>query len=64
MALRRRGEPIRLHVGELIGKDRKDGGLVVVVVGEVHIDRVCADVRGLGRVYSREVLVIDKDRAM
>ena len=37
---------------------------MVVVVGEVHVDRVCADVGVLGRVYTREVLVLDEDRAM
>ena len=63
-ALRGRGEPIRLHVGELVGRDLKDGGVVVVVVGEIHVDRVCADVWVFGRVYSREVLVLDEDRAM
>ena len=48
-------------MGELVSKD---GGFVVIVVGEVHVDRVCTDVGVLGRVYSREVLVLDEDRAM
>ena len=49
---------------ELVGEDRKDGGLVAYVVREVHVDRVLADVWVLGRVYSRKVLVLDEYRAM
>jgi hypothetical protein len=45
-------------VGKLIGEDR--GDLVVYVMREVHVDRVCADVWVFGRVYSREVLVLDE----
>ena len=57
-----RGESSRLHLGELVGEDREDRGLVVGVVRQVHIDRVCADVGVLGRVYTREVLVLEEDR--
>ena len=60
--LRRRGEPNRLHVGEFVGKDSKDGGLLVIFVREVHVDRVCVEVWVSGRVYSREVLVLDEGR--
>ena len=51
-------------MGKLFGEDREDGCLVIYVVGEVHEDRVCADVWVYGRVYSCEVLVLDKYRAM
>ena len=63
-ALRGRGKPSRLHVGKLIGEDHEDGGLVIYVVGEVHENRVCADVWVFGRVYSCEVWVLDEYRAM
>ena len=51
-------------MGELVGEDREDSGLVVDVVGEIYVDRVCADVGVFVRVYSREVLVLDEDRAV
>ena len=51
-------------MGESVGEDREDGGLVVCVVGEVHVDRICVDVWVFGRVYSDEVLVLDEYWAM
>ena len=51
-------------MGKLVVEDLKDCDFVVVVVGEVHVDRVCADVWVFGRMYSREVLVLDEYRAM
>ena len=39
-------------------------GFVIYVVGEVHVDCVCADVWILCQVHSREVLVIDEYLAM
>ncbi len=51
-------------MGKLVGEDRKDGGFVVYVMREVHVDRVRADFWVLGRVYSREVLVLDEYWAM
>ena len=49
---------------ELVGDDREDRGLVVYVVGEVHVDRVCVDFGILGRVDTREVLVLQEDWAV
>ena len=51
-------------MGKFVGEDRKDGSLVVYVVREVHVDRVCDDVWFLCRVYSCEVLILDEYRAM
>ena len=51
-------------MSKFVCEDRKDSGLVVVVVGEVHVNRVCTDVWVFNRVYSREVLVLDEYRAM
>ena len=53
-----------MHLGKLVGEDREDRGLVVNVGGEVHVDLVCASVGILGRVYTREVLVLHEDRAV
>ncbi len=46
---------------ELVCEDGSDGEFVVHVVRKVHEDGVCDDVRVLGRVDSREVLVFDED---
>ena len=51
-------------MGEMVGEDREDRGLVVDVVREVHVDRVGSDVGVLGRVNTREVLVLEEDRAV
>ena len=51
-------------MGELVGEDRVDRGLVVDVVREVHEDLVSADVEALGRVSTREVLVFEKHRVV
>ena len=51
-----------MHVGELFVEDREDRGLVVDVAREVHVDRVGADVWVLGRVDTRELLVLEEDR--
>jgi hypothetical protein len=53
-----------LHVGELVGEDSSYDGLVVDLVWHVHEEGVGADVRVLCRVNSREVLILDEDRAM
>ncbi len=49
---------------ELCGEDVEDDGLVVVVVGEVQVERVCAEVRVFVRVYSRKAMMLDKHLAM
>ncbi len=51
-------------MGELVGDDRVDRSLVVDVMGKVQKDLVGADVWVFGRVYAREVLVFEKDRAV
>ena len=51
-------------MSELVCEDREDRGLVVNVVREVHVDRVCVDGGVLGREYTREVLVLEEDRAV
>ena len=53
-----------MHLGELVGKDCVDRSLKVNVVGEVYVDFVGADVGILSRVYVREVLVLEEDRAV
>ena len=49
-------------MNELVGEDREDHSLVVNVVREVHVDLVGVDFGILGRVYTREVLVLEEDR--
>ena len=51
-------------MGELVGEDCLDYGLVVGIVGEVHEDGVSADVGVICRVNPCEVLVLDEDWAM
>ena len=63
-ALHGREKPGRVHVFELVGEDQVDGGLMVCVVGEVHVECVGADILILCRVHSCEVLVLDEYRAM
>ena len=63
-ALQECGKSDILHLGELVGEDRVDRSLVVDIVREVHVDLVGADVGVLGRVYTREVLVFEKDRVV
>ena len=41
-----------------------DGGLVVYVMREVHVDRVCVDVWIFCRVHSLKELVFDEHRAV
>ena len=50
-----------MHLDELVGEDREDRSLVVDVVREVYVDLVGADVGILGRVYAREVPVLEED---
>ena len=49
---------------ELVVEDHEDRGLVVDVVREVHVDRVGADVGVLGRVDTRETVVLEDDRVV
>ena len=63
-SFRRCGESGGLHVGELVGENCSDYGLVVCVVGEVHEDGIGVDVGVFGRVNPCEVLVLDEDWAM
>ncbi len=58
------GETGGLHVGEPVGEDILDCGLVVGLMKKVHEDGVGDDVQVLRRVNSREVLVLDEDGAM
>jgi hypothetical protein len=55
------GETGGLHVGELVGEDYSDYGIVIGIVREVHEDGVGADVGVLCRVSPCEVLVLDED---
>ena len=48
-----------MHLGELVVENRLDRGLVVDVMREVRVDFVGADVGVLGRVDTREVVVLD-----
>ena len=41
-----------------------DRRIVVNVVGEVYVDLVDVDIGILSRVYAREVLVLEEDRAV
>jgi hypothetical protein len=45
----------------MVFENRLDRGLVVNVMGEVHVDFISADVGALGRVDTTEVLVLDED---
>ena len=51
-------------MGKLVGEDREDRCIVVDVVREVNVDRVCVDDGILGRVYTHEVLVLEEDRVV
>ncbi len=51
-----------MHLGELVGEDRVDRSLVVDIVGEVHVDLVGVGVGVFGRMYTREVLIFEKNR--
>ncbi len=53
-----------MHLGELVIEECVDRSFVVYVVREVYVDLVGADVGVFGRVYTREVLVFGKDRAV
>jgi hypothetical protein len=51
-------------VGELVGENCSDYGLMVGVVGEVHEDGIGANVGVFSRVDPCEVLILDEDWAM
>ena len=53
-----------MHLGKLVNEDLEDRGLVVYVVRELRVDLICVDVGVLSRVYTREVLVLQEDRAV
>ena len=49
-----------MHVFELVGEGLVDGGLMVCVMEEVHVDCLGAGIWILCRVHSYEVLVLDE----
>ncbi len=53
-----------MHLSELVGEDRVDRSHVVDVVRKIYVELVGADVGVLGRMYTHEVLVFEKDRVV